>query len=128
LGWQKIADLPHAVAAAPSPAYTTSDRRLLVFGGDDGSLAEQQRTLQDEHPGFTTDILAYDVKSDTWHTEGAIATDKQPDPMYNPNASTWAPVTTTGINWGNRYVIPMGEVRPGVRTNRVLSVTPLVEK
>ncbi|MGV3763723.1 galactose oxidase [Parapedobacter sp.] len=127
LGWQKIADLPHAVAAAPSPGYTTRDQRLLVFGGDDGSLAEQHSALKDEHPGFTTDILAYDVKRDAWQTEGTIATDKQPDPAQNPNASTWAPVTTTGISWGNRYVMPMGEIRPGVRTNRVLSVTLLDE-
>lgn len=121
-GWTRIADLPHAVVAAPSPAYAHAGRRLLVVGGDDGSLASQTAALKDRHPGFRTAILAYDSATDTWHTEGAVATDQQADPGNNPNASTWAPVTTTGVVWNDRYVLPMGEVRPGVRTNRVLTV------
>lgn len=119
-GWQRIADLPHAVAAAPSPAFTASAGTLLVFGGDDGSLASQTGALKDRHPGFLTGILEYDALADRWQRAGEIHTDRQPDPESNPNASTWAPVTTPLVVWDGQVVFPMGEVRPGVRTNRVL--------
>lgn len=122
-GWEEIADLPHAVAAAPSPAYAAPAGSLLVFGGDDGSLAQRAGTLRDEHPGFRTDILAYKAELDAWRIDGAVFTDKQPDPALSPNVSTWAPVTTPLVTWGDRVVLPMGEVRPGVRTNRVLVAT-----
>jgi len=122
-GWQRIADLPHAVAAAPSPGYTTDADKLLVFGGDDGGLADQSSALKDRHPGFRTDILSYDAGSDSWNTAGNVLTDKQADPESNPNASTWAPVTTPLVVWNGQVVLPMGEVRPGVRTNRVLMTT-----
>ena len=122
-GWQRIADLPHVTAAAPSPAYTTHENQLLIFGGDDGDLAPQSNVLQDRHPGFRNDILLYHPVSDTWSTAGEVFTDKQPDPETHPNASTWAPVTTPLVVWNGRVVFAMGEVRPGVRTNRVLMAT-----
>lgn len=126
-GWQRIADLPHAIAAAAGPAYTTNRDKLLVFGGDDGRLADQSGALQDRHPGFRKDILSYHAGSDVWHTVGEVATDTQPDPENNPNASTWAPVTTPLVVWNGQLVFPMGEVRPGVRTNRVLLATVLTK-
>src|SRR5690606_5014831 len=51
VGWTSVADLPHAVAAAPSPAFGAPDDHLFVFGGDDGRLAPQAGTLKDRHPG-----------------------------------------------------------------------------
>ena len=122
-GWQRIADLPHAIAAAPSPGYTTDMDKLLVFGGDDGSLADRGGALKDRHPGFRKDILSYDAGSDSWGVVGEVLTDSQPDPENNPNASTWAPVTTPLVVWNGQVVLPMGEVRPGVRTNRILIAT-----
>jgi Uncharacterized protein conserved in bacteria len=122
-GWEQIADLPHAAAAAPTPAYA-SEGQLLVFGGDDGSLAGKNNELKDKHPGFRTGIQAYHAGTKIWENAGEIPTDKQPDPENNPNASTWAPVTTTSVIWSGEVVLPMGEVRPGVRTNRVLAAKP----
>ncbi len=126
-GWQRIADLPHAVAAAPSPGYVTDAEGLLVFGGDDGSLADQAGELKDRHPGFRKDILSYDKRLDAWRVVGEVATDRRPDPANNPNASTWAPVTTPLVVWNGRTILPMGEVRPGVRTNRVLMATVSIQ-
>ena len=56
--WEKIADLPHSVAAAPTPAFA-SKKEIMVFGGDDGSLASTSATLKEKHPGFSKQILAY---------------------------------------------------------------------
>ena len=122
-GWERLADLPHAVAAAPSPALAGPTGGLLVFGGDDGTLASQVGTLKDRHPGFQNKILAYNPENDRWEIEGMLPTEKGTDPENDPNASTWAPVTTTAVKWDGGYVLPMGEVRPGVRTNRVLVAT-----
>lgn len=122
-GWERIADLPHAVAAAPSPGFSCNADKLWLFGGDDGSLADRSSALQDRHPGFRKDILSYEAGSDSWQAVGEVLTDKQPDPENRPNASTWAPVTTPLVIWNGQVVLPMGEVRPGVRTNRVLMAT-----
>ncbi len=119
-GWYQIRDLPSPVAAAPTPAYMGENRELLVFGGDDGSLATHNNQLQDRHPGFTTAIRAYDPTTGEWRIAGKVSTDRHPDPEQHPNASTLAPVTTPLVVWNDAIVLPSGEVRPGVRTNRIL--------
>ncbi len=107
---EKIKELPHAVAAAPTPAYTYSGQ-LFVFGGDDGSRAEQNAILKDKHPGFRTEILTYNTKKDEWTISGNVFTDLQPNPENNPLASTWAPVTTPLVVWNHTIIIP--QERPG---------------
>lgn len=127
-GWRKIKGLPHPVVAAPTPAYTHQDRQLSIFGGDDGSRAEENAILKDKHPGFRTEILTYHVQQDKWAISGHVLTDQQPDPEKNPAASTWAPVTTPLVIWNSKIIIPQGEARPGVRTNRVLVADPTQKK
>lgn len=124
-GWRRIADLPQSVAAAPSPAFTTGQTHLLVFGGDQGKYFDQNASLQQKHPGFSNEVWMYNSITDSWSTIGAISTDKQADAESNPLASTWAPVTTTAVVWNGNLVLPGGEVRPGTRTNRVLMATPV---
>src|SRR5262249_21821764 len=67
-GWQRIADVPHACVAAPSPA-STFQTQLLVLGGDDGA---QVRAAPDEHRGFPRHVQAYDPRSDTWTIQGEV--------------------------------------------------------
>lgn len=55
--WARIADLPHPIAASPTPALALGAAHLLVLGGDDGSLAGG--ALRDAHPGFSNEALAY---------------------------------------------------------------------
>jgi N-acetylneuraminic acid mutarotase len=121
-GWLKLAPLPYATVAAASPAYAFNKNNLLVFGGDDGKLVEQANELKDKHPGFSDNILRYDIAANSWHIAGKIATDKKKDAASNPNGSVWAPVTTAMTIWNNELVFPGGEVRPAVRTPNVLTV------
>lgn len=104
-GWKRIADLPAAVVAAPSPAYA-SNNSLLVFGGDDGKAAAGAAVLREKHPGFSKQVLRYHPLDNTWSVAHQI-----PAP---------APVTTTLTIWNGKVVIPGGEVRPAVRTPKVL--------
>jgi N-acetylneuraminic acid mutarotase len=62
--WQRIADLPHPVAAAPSPAPAIGQSHVLLLGGDDGSKAGFEPMK--EHQGFAGRVLAYHTITDTW--------------------------------------------------------------
>lgn len=105
--WTQLADLPAAVVAAPTPAYTSHEGELIIFGGDDGSLAGID-PQKDKHPGFSKTVISYDPKTNTW---SEIAT--QPGD---------AAVTTSLVVWNGEVVIPGGEIRPAVRTTQVKSV------
>ncbi len=54
-GWTRIADLPHPVVGAPSPAPVVGSARFLVVGGDDGTLANFEP--KSKHPGFPKRVL-----------------------------------------------------------------------
>jgi SSS family transporter len=124
-GWKRIADLPHPVAAAPSPAYNGGQSHLLLFGGDDGSGASEVAVLKDAHPGFRKEILAYNTLTDSWSVMGKIPVDIKADAAVHPHGSTYAPVTTPLVVWDGNVVIAGGEARPAVRTNKVLIASPL---
>lgn len=121
--WRRLSDLPHPLAAAPSPAYPAGQSHLLVFGGDDGSLARETQSLGDKHPGFRNEVLAYNTVTDRWSVMGRMPVDIRDDAETNPGGSVYAPVTTPMVEWEGRVVIPGGEARPAVRTVKVLSAS-----
>ncbi|HEY4416500.1 MAG TPA: galactose oxidase [Verrucomicrobiae bacterium] len=104
-GWHRLADLPKPSVAAPSPAPSV-DSTFFIVGGDDGSLAGFQPV--EKHPGFPKTILAYDAAKDRWH----------------PNGETPASRATTPVVWWqNHFVISCGEMRPGVRSPEVWTLS-----
>lgn len=109
-GWHRIADLPHPAVAAPSPA-PFDDSGFYILGGDDGS---HLGSPPDEHRGFRRTILHYDAKADKWLDAGQLPA--------NP------PVTTSTTQWHNKWIIPTGEIRPGLRSPNVWSWTPTVAR
>ncbi|MBM3983618.1 MAG: galactose oxidase [Planctomycetes bacterium] len=104
-GWKRVADLPRPVAAAPSPAPADASGFYLL-GGDDGS---QVGVAPDKHRGFGKTVLRYDPKTTKWIDAG-----EQTAPR----------VTVSCVAWGKSWVIPSGEVRPGVRSPDVTIFTP----
>lgn len=101
-GWTRIADAPHAFAAAPSPA-PVSAAGIHILGSDDGSKYGFDPPSQ--HPGFARDILVYEPAADRWRPGGAVKAPPQ--------------VTLPAASWHGRWVLPSGEIRPGVRTPEV---------
>ncbi|MGH9848932.1 MAG: galactose oxidase [Blastocatellia bacterium] len=101
-GWQRIADLPHPVVAAPTPAASFDKSQIVIFGGDDGSKAGFQPVKA--HPGFSRRVLAFHTGSNQWTDAGE---------------GEAAHVTTASLAWRGGFVIPSGEVRPGVRSPAV---------
>lgn len=107
-GWASIADLPCPVVAAASPLM--HDRQnLYLLGGDDGSNAGKD--LRKAHPGFSQKMQAYDYRKNTWSVLPDIKA-KMP----------FIPVTTTAVLWRDHWVIPGGEIKPGIRTPEVLAI------
>lgn len=101
-GWKRIADLPRAVVAAPSPAPATASGPVIL-GGDDGT---QVGVAPERHRGFSRRVLRYDQPTDQWIEGGEL-----PAPR----------VTAPLVSWQGSWVILSGEARPGARSPEVWS-------
>jgi len=97
--WRRLAALPHALAAAPSPCPVMDDK-ILILGGDDGKLAGKVEALK--HPGFSKQILSYNRTTDTWKP--------------SEEESSTSVLSTGCTKWSNGFAIVNGEVRPFVRS------------
>jgi N-acetylneuraminate epimerase len=125
--WKEKTALPYALSAGTGIA--TDKNCFLLFGGDKGEIfnkteiliaainAEKDETkkqgliqkknkLQSLHPGFSKDVLLYEVVKNKWTVIGNIP--------FN------TPVTTTAVKWDKYVMIPNGEIRAGVRTPQIL--------
>jgi solute:Na+ symporter, SSS family len=137
-----------AVCLMGAVAIPHGSSELLVFGGDRGKLFKEleqhdlavaklrsdlaragadridlaaaidqhlaaKRKIYENHPGFSDDVLLYNLQSDSWRR---IA--KMP---------VTGPVTTSIVPYGDAWVIPSGEERPGIRTTRMLRVKVSVQ-
>ncbi len=102
--WKRLADLPRPSVAAPSPAPII-DATLLLIGGDDGSLANFQPT--ERHPGFPRVAQALDLRTGSWSQFNHL-------PVVR--------ATLPAVPWRGFFVLPSGEVRPGVRSPEVWTV------
>ncbi len=107
-GWKRIADLPRAAVAAPSPAPTRGAMEFIVMSGDDAS---QLATPPLQHKGFPRTTLVYNTRTDRW-------TDAAPKPVSAPR------VTVPTAQWNGDWIVVSGEQRPGVRSPEVWSWRP----
>jgi N-acetylneuraminate epimerase len=105
-GWKRMADIPRPAVAAPSPAPVLETSHILVLSGDDGTKLGFKPP--DQHPGFAKDILAYNPGADSWTAVGEVLVTQ---------------VTVPVVTWRGRYIVPNGEIRPGIRTPEVWSLS-----
>ena len=119
--WRRIADLPRATVAAPTPAIRRGDNQWII-SGDDGQNALRTNELKDNHPGFPPGILQYSPDKNTWSVVGEFPKTPGSDPAEDPHAGIWPPVTTNVTHWYGKAVIASGEVRPRVRSRRVFQL------
>lgn len=105
-GWERIADLPNPIVAAPSPAPVVSAHEFLIVGGDDGSLASFEPRSQ--HPGFPQRVWRYHARRNAWLAAGSNAP---------------ARATLPAVEWRGRQVLVSGEVRPGVRSPEIWALS-----
>lgn len=117
----------HVLMGAPAISYGSNS--IFIFGGDDGELFLQRQKLENnislastdsqkeklqeelktsflKHPGFSQDIIMFNTVTNTFDKVGTL-----------PKES---PVVTNGILWDEKVILPSGEIRPGVRSPKVL--------
>jgi predicted MFS family arabinose efflux permease/N-acetylneuraminic acid mutarotase len=94
-GWRPITAVPRPVAAAPSPAATLGHDQLVLLGGDDGARA--RFPLRTEQPGYTRQVLVYDVQRNAWTVRGQL-----------PFSQVGVPLVT----WRGYALLPGGESQP----------------
>ncbi len=116
--WERLADLPAPRVAAPTPAPLFPGHRLLLISGDDGTLSAAE---EDRHTGFPATTLVYDIERNQWTSGTPILCWNGTAPDTRPEECVWPPVTTGTAVWNKLLIIPTGEIRPGVRTRRVLT-------
>lgn len=116
-GWQAVAPLPTPLAAGPSPAAALGESLLLVLGGDDGTRTGQPPA---EHPGFDGRTWAYDARIDAWMDRGALPATHVTTPLV--------PVPGTDGDADEAWLIPSGEVRPGVRSPIIRRGRPITRQ
>ena len=121
--WEQKASLPETVSAACALAIDNS--KILFIGGDKGvvfheveilaakiaatldttlkkELTVVKNNLQKTHPGFSKEVLAYDPALNTWSPYAQL--------------SFTAPVTTSTFLFNHKILLPVGEIKPGIRT------------
>jgi N-acetylneuraminate epimerase len=103
--WTQLPDMPASTVAAPSPAAVIDGRQIIIFGGDDGTLAGFQPP--DKHPGFRRRGLVFDLRSSVW-------TDGPELPVSR--------VTVPLVPQNDFLLLPSGEMRPGVRSPDVFEL------
>lgn len=104
--WSRVADLPFTLAACASPAPVTGHAAYLI-SGDDGSQANLADRSQ--HKGFSKKVLRYDAAADSWSVAGELGLPP--------------PVTVAIAPWNDSAIFFNGEVKPGVRTNAVFTLS-----
>lgn len=151
--WTRLADVgtnmtnQRPVCVMAAPGINIGANHIAIFGGASGvifkkveqdlpkqiqilqnegkidearELTKEKWTLYTNHPGFSRGILVYHTITDTWTKMGEV-------PESNINGLTaGSTVTTSAVWWDNNIIIPSGEVRPGVRSPKVWSATPVI--
>ncbi|MCD2424813.1 hypothetical protein LQ567_18670 [Niabella pedocola] len=128
--WMAKKNLPYALSAGTGAVI--ENRYIALLGGDRGTafhktevlisaigkeqdpvkkqaLTEEKNRVQETHPGFSNEILLYDIENDRWMSAGSI-----PFPV---------PVTTTAVTGNNRLWLPSGEIKAGVRSPFILEAS-----
>ncbi|MEY4940415.1 MAG: Na(+)/glucose symporter [Verrucomicrobiota bacterium] len=102
----RLEQLDSEIATRQRSASTASTPERSKLNAEINERIRAKRALYESHPGFASEVLAYDPTRDRWTVAGKI-----------PQA---AQVTTIGVPWRGGLIIPSGEIRPGVRTPDII--------
>lgn len=126
--WKRIADLPVGISAAPQNAVPAGKSHLLMLGGVDVDFLRTQVADRSDlngqgfdHPGFSNTVRAYHTITDTWIDADTLAIGSEAERRANSKDVNYAPVTVPVVIVGSEFLIPSGEIKPGIRSTQVLS-------
>ncbi len=121
--WSALSSPPAPLVAAPNPGIPLGHADALFLAGDDGEHFFRQAELRDNHPGFPVSLYRYNTVIDRWTEAGTFPRIADAAGNLQSNGGTFPPVTTPVVSWQGQYVLPSGEIRPAVRTPKVMSVS-----
>ena len=139
---------PRCVMAGTAAAVGANS--MLIFGGANGqrfitleglsaqiaaaneagntqaaaTLEAEKQKIQDEHVGFSRDILIFNTITGQWREFAKFKEDSRgaTAPGAIDQIVIGSHVTTTAVKWGNSIVIPSGESSPGIRTPNIWKI------
>lgn len=126
-----ISDGNYNTPFTATAAFNIGDENIVLAGGDKGDvfhrienyLYQMAHTASDKqkaqllaeknqlilhHQGFSTDVLLYNIQNNAWSKIAGM-----------PYA---AQVTTSAVPWGKDLFICSGEIRPGVRSPKIIRI------
>ena len=121
--WTAISGPPAPIVAAPNPGIPLGYADVIFLAGDDGEHFFQQAELKENHPGFPVPLYRYNTVTDRWTEAGKFPRVQDDSGHSTSNGGTFPPVTTPVVSWQGQFVLPSGEIRPTVRTPKVLGVS-----
>ena len=104
--WRQRADLPRCVMAGTG--IQIKDSHIFILGGADGSLVSRAAQLKENHPGFPKNALVYHTITNTWTSGGKTPINQ---------------VTTRAFYWNDKILIPSGEIKPRIRTPKIMEIS-----
>jgi SSS family solute:Na+ symporter len=130
--WQTQASLPQKSGSehlSAATAIAVNTKEAVIAGGDDGTIFHQiekfnvaidkadnageeeklkaeKLLLINHHKGFNTTVRCYDLDAGAWHIVKSLP---------------YSPVTTVAVLWDGEIIIPCGEIKPGIRTPKILA-------
>lgn len=117
--WRSGASLPEPRAGAATPCFSEDARRFFLIGGYASIFSGESR----DHPPFAAQTYVYGVAEDRWYngpelpvtpvSDRDAAGDRGPSPM----------IAAPAVSWHGQAVVVSGEVRDGVRSPQVLSLS-----
>lgn len=103
--WERLPDLPHAAAAAASPAPVSGNAVIFLVGGVDGS---DRGTRPQDFRVTPQRIQLYDASSRRWSDAGNAPVGR---------------VCVSTTQWEGAWVLPTGERSAGIRSPEVWGAT-----
>lgn len=105
--WCRLADIPRGFSAAASPAPFIEPGCFVLWGGVDRIVALHADAAS--HPGIPNLVLSYYPDRDTWESESG-------------DVPVVGRVTLPTVLYAGYTYYVNGEVKPGIRTNRLVGI------
>ncbi len=105
--WERIADSPSPIAAAPAINYGQS--HILVFGESNLQPSGVDTGIEEgQEPGISPHLLVYHTITNKWIEEGTIP---------------WGVTRAEAVSWNGGIVLTGGETTPGSSTPKIQLMT-----
>lgn len=105
--WQTLPGLPRGVSASANPVPVLNNGQFVFWGGVDAETALQ--TNPTTHHGIEKKVFTLDADKEIWFYAGVVE-------------EHMARVTLPAVEWKDHWLYISGEIKPGVRTNKIISM------